>query len=166
MEAEFSPRGHTTKHAIHQFLNFLTFLLGIIFLIIIILLWSKIKNFNTFILVGMLISFYIIFVTVFGFAKARHSPDGLILYFVLILILEIAFIIFTVYLYQDKASIVEFLVKNMDDSYDAILEATRFAGRNLDVIKVLLVTYICILVNTKLIYRRFLFFPHFSIEQR
>jgi histidinol dehydrogenase len=39
------------------------------------------------------------------------------------------------------------LVKNMDDSYDAILEAMDFVARNLDAIKILMLTYCVILVR-------------------
>ena len=154
MEDEYFTRSHSVKHSIQQFLNFLLFLLGITLFIIDLLLWSKIKNFNSFIFVGLLISFYIVFLTVYGAAKARLSPEGLVIYFFLAVILEIAFIVVTVYIYQDKAGLIDFMIKNMDDSWEAIFEATKFVGRNLDIIKILLITYICILVILCLINRQ------------
>ncbi len=145
--AEIYQNGGSIKYSFLQFLNFLTFLLGITLLIMDCVIWGKVKNFNSFILSLMIVSFFIIFVTLYGFMKIKYNPDSLLVYFVLISLLELGLIIFTIYIFNNKTALVEFLVKNMDDSYDAILEAMDFVARNLDAIKILMLTYCVILVR-------------------
>jgi hypothetical protein len=103
------------KFGLLIFLNILILVLGITILILDFNLWNQIRNFNSFILTLMLISFYIISVTVFGLVKLKNSENCLLIYFVMISIMWLGFLIMTLYIHNNKINLITFLLKNMDD---------------------------------------------------
>ena len=145
MEEEQQASGSLIKYSTLQFLNFLTFSLGIAILIITFIIWAKVKSFNTFILTLLLVSFFIICITFVG-CKIRYSPTTLIIYFMLVFFILVGVIILVFYIIYDKEQIITFLVYNMMDSRPAIEEARKYLDQNIDIIKILLLTYTFIIV--------------------
>ncbi len=126
-------------------LNVLTFFLGIAIFVIDILIWTKVKSYNSFNMTLTLIALYIFLTCLVG-CKLRYSPTKLIIFFLLVLIVLIGVTILLSFILFDQDQIINFLVLNMKDSKAAIDEAKNYLDQNIDVIKILLLSYLGILV--------------------
>ncbi len=126
-------------------LNVLTFFLGIAIFVIDILIWTKVKSYNSFNMTLTLIALYIFMTCLVG-CKLRYSPTKLIIFFLLVLIVLIGVTILLSFILFDQDQIINFLVLNMKDSKAAIDEAKNYLDHNIDVIKILLLSYLGILV--------------------
>jgi len=137
--------GKMCKYISLLILNVLTFFLGIAIFVIDILIWTKVKSYNSFNMTLTLIALYIFMTCLVG-CKLRYSPTKLIIFFLLVLIVLIGVTILLSFILFDQDQIINFLVLNMKDSKAAIDEAKNYLDHNIDVIKILLLSYLGILV--------------------
>ncbi len=137
--------GKMCKYISLLILNVLTFFLGIAIFVIDILIWTKVKSYNSFNMTLTLIALYIFLTCLVG-CKLRYSPTKLIIFFLLVLIVLIGVTILLSFILFDQDQIINFLVLNMKDSKAAIDEAKNYLDQNIDVIKILLLSYLGILV--------------------
>lgn len=142
--------GKMCKYISLLILNVLTFFLGIAIFVIDILIWTKVKSYNSFNMTLTLIALYIFMTCLVG-CKLRYSPTKLIIFFLLVLIVLIGVTILLSFILFDQDQIITFLIHNMKDSKAAIDEAKYYLDQNIDVIKILLLSYLGILVAYSII---------------
>lgn len=133
-----------------QILNFIIFSLGIALLVISFIIWEEVKSFNSFIFTIIFVSFVIVCSNIIGYG-VRYSPTKLIIYFVLVFIVTVGLTILLFFVIYDKDQIVAFLTQNMKDSPIAIKIVKEYLDQNIDLIKILLLSYSTILVINYLI---------------
>jgi hypothetical protein len=107
----------------------------------------KIDNFNSFTLSLMLIGFIITTTTIFSFCCTNKNPCGIListtlLTFIFIFVLTIGFCIVFI---QDQ--IVEFLTENLKDSKEVIDEVKRQINVNMNITKIVVLSYSSIIVT-------------------
>jgi hypothetical protein len=142
--------GNLCKYISLLVLNLLTFFLGIGIFVTDILIWTKVKSFNSFNMTLTFIALYIIFTCLIG-CKLRCSPTKLIIYFLLVFLVLTGVTILLMFILFDQDQIITFLIHNMKDSKAAIDEAKYYLDQNIDVIKILLLSYLGILVAYSII---------------
>jgi len=139
--------GSTPVFLLMQCSNFLIFISAILSISNNIYLWILIENINSFIFTNFIISILLLFTSIFGCYFTKNAPTGVIIYQILLVILTIFSVIITFLVIFDKEALIEFLISKMEDSLETILKTRASLDQNLDVIRIGMFMYSCVLVN-------------------
>jgi hypothetical protein len=129
-----------------QTVNFLVFLSGIALLFSAFYLYITVKHVNSFIILIGLVASSLILTSMFGAFCTKNSPTGLSIYVAFLFILTIFTVVLAFFLIFDKEEIVDFLTSNMKDSYHVIGQAKKLVYKNLEITKMGMFVYACLLV--------------------
>jgi hypothetical protein len=129
-----------------QTVNFFVFLSGIALLFSAFYLFITVNHVNSFIILIGLVASSLILTSMFAAFCTKNSPTFLSIYGAFLFVLTIFTVVLAFFLIFDKEEIVDFLTSNMRDSYQVIEQARKLVYRNLEITKMGMFVYACLLV--------------------
>jgi hypothetical protein len=115
-------------------------------------LWTKAESFNTFILAIMSIGLIIAFTTMFSYCCTNKSPCALLMAIILLILIFVFIVTLGVCIIFFQEKIIDFLVQSMKDSEAVIEELKEQLNKNMDLTKIIALSYSVIIVNFYLKY--------------
>jgi hypothetical protein len=138
--------GNDFCYYLMEVVNFFVFLSGLSLLFSCIYLYITLQNFNSFIFLLLTISLLLLFTSTYGFFLVKNAPTSLLIYQCLLFSLTIFVVILAFFLIFDKDRIIHFLISNLKDSYEAIEETKILVNKNLEITRMGMFVYACLLV--------------------
>lgn len=141
--------GSNICYYLMQMTNFLVFLSGTGVFTTTTLMWVTINTMNSFILCLYILALCLIFTATYGIFCTYNSPKSILVYQVLLFILTVFMAILAFVMIFNEEGLIKYFLKTkyLEDSTQTIEQLNYVITRNVEITKMGMFIYACLLVN-------------------